>query len=197
MVRALLENRKTQTRRMVKPQPLEGTAPEVGVYHPVRAHRRTGQTYPGLETFGAFAEDQDWPCLYGKPGDRLWVRETFCLDHMDTTNPEHVIYRADDNRGVEDLCEAVWKPSIFMPRWASRITLEIVSLRVERLCDISEEDAKAEGVEEPSSSAKLALICPWGNRYRMLWNSINGPGSWNANPWVWVIEFKRTIKLLP
>lgn len=126
-------------------------------------------------------------CPYGQPGDHLWVRET----HSVRIKPEdasdgvgRVWYAAD---GVEYLGGLKWTPSIHMFRWASRILLEIVSVRVERLHDISRGDAMAEGCPFPNM-AQGDDPRKW---YADLWNSINGPGSWDANPWVWVIEFKR------
>ena len=208
MVRALLDDRKTQTRRAVKPQPLN-IVPFIGV--------------GGLPTweFGTCAHhhgviDRHIKCPFGQPGDRLWVRETFaivprtayaCSDGVQQTlRPDDphdaAIYRADwsrSNGGIQ------WRPSIHMPRWASRINLEITSVRVERLQDISEADAKAEGVcELPGQAAERG--CWWSGDvgagaalhgrtpfvgYRLLWEHINGARSWDANPWVWVIEFKR------
>lgn len=141
----------------------------------------------------------DGACPYGKPGDHLWVREThapmigggwvYAADYT----PERL--RQKDGKGF-------WKPSIFMKRAACRITLEIVSVRVERLQDISEADAIAEGVDlfqrahEPRvyrdySHKKLHYGLSAVGSYRTLWESINGPESWALNPWVWVVEFKR------
>jgi hypothetical protein len=179
MVRALLDGSKTQTRRVVKPQPL---AAEFGMCRLVDSQGRP------------------IACPYGQPGDRLWVRETFALSVVDPDGgspqdePDNwdVFYRADpeqpgggwtDAEGNE--IAAPWKPSIHMPRWACRILLEITRVRVERLQDISYEDARAEGVDL-AVWAGIAI-----NGYKALWESINGAGSWDANPWVWVVEFKR------
>jgi hypothetical protein len=161
MVRALLAGTKTQTRRVAKGLALEWLS-------------------EGFEP--AFvADDANGLCPYGHPGDRLWVRETWR-----PVNEVHADYAADYN--ASDLGSlGPWKPSIHMPRWASRITLEIVSVRVERLQDISEGDAIAEGV----GGDVTVTPCFSVDRYRELWESINGPGSWEANPWVWVVEFKR------
>jgi hypothetical protein len=120
-------------------------------------------------------------CPYGLVGHQFWVRETFSIwsDGMS----DGVFYRATDaDKGIESI---KWKPSIFMPRWASRIQLEIVAIRVERLQDISESDVVAEGIASaPAGEYGVAA-------YRSLWNKLNGDGSWTSNPWVWVIEFKR------
>ncbi len=175
MVRAYLDGTKTQTRRIIKPSWWRCLDPED-------------------------EEDQAQAltmCPYGKPGDRLWGRETFAPTDGDGSTPCSVIYRADDNRGVEDPAEVTWKPSIFMPRWASRMLAEVVSVRVERVQDISEEDAIAEGVQAlpigPDRRPFLGKIPTRSARdgFRMLWKSINGLESWEANPWVWVVEFKR------
>jgi hypothetical protein len=159
-------------------------------------------------------------CKYGQPGDRLWVRETWKPHCEGEISPDFplgtcVKYRADgkcikpENWTKEQgrWCESqeeskVWKPSIFMPRWASRITLEIVSVRVERLQDITEEDAKAEGItfhngggighsgyRHDPAFGMVTDTPQWA--YAWLWESINGAGSWGSNPWVWVIEFKK------
>lgn len=180
MVRALLAGTKTQTRRAVKPR----KDPDYGC-----------QMAPG-EIAGD--EHPERLCPYGRPGDRLWVRETWL-----TVNGDDTFYRADylaDPAG--DRAHGVaWTPSIHMPRARSRITLEVTGVRVERLQDISEEDARAEGVERSGE-------CNWRDyldhphndftsarrSYRSLWDSINGPGSWDANPWVWVVEFRRVAQ---
>jgi uncharacterized protein YhfF len=162
MVRAILSGRKTQTRRRVKPQ--HGFSPSM------RTAEYCAQISP-----------------YGAPGDRLWVRETF-LHVADFHGKDVTWYRADD-----DTFPGQWKPSIFMPRAASRITLEVTGVRVERLNEMPPEDARSEGcgsAEIPWMSGPLASD-PWRNTYAQLWESINGAGSWAANPWVWVIEFKR------
>jgi hypothetical protein len=135
-------------------------------------------------------------CPYGQPGELLWLRETF------KKWQDGVAYKADHRD--DDLANAVhapWKPSIHMPRWASRIDLLITGVRVERLQDISEDDARAEGAREcdPVSGREVLLAGPsqrgsFRLHYRDIWESINGPGSWDANPWVWVIEFERVLK---
>jgi hypothetical protein len=126
-------------------------------------------------------------CPYGKIGDLLWVRETFCQDARFSTT-----YKADNAENDfilknELLCKKLpWKPSIFMPRSASRITLEITDIKVERLQDITRGDCMAEGCPFPNIQHGANPIT-W---YRDLWNSINGAGSWLSNPYVWVLEFK-------
>lgn len=172
MVRALLDSTKTQTRRVVK------------------CHV---EDYDGaLITWAS--------CPYGQPGDRLWVRETFTdllgtgIEHRPIPSGplQRYVYAADIKPGSNS-DEArkefgiKWKPSIFMPRAASRITLELTAVRAERLQDISDADALAEGVDRTNTSISGYAK----ERYRRLWESINGPDSWAQNPWVWVIEFKR------
>lgn len=172
MVRAILEGRKTQTRRVVKPQP--------GANNRIRI---TGGNVMNIRD-QKISEN----CPYGQPGDRLWVRETW-RPHT----PDATAYRADGD-GVMDGFRWRWRPSIHMPRWASRILLEVVAVRVERLQDISEHDAIEEGL---FSTGFAAGVChPHAQEncrrcgYKALWNRIIGPGAWDANPWVWVVEFK-------
>ena len=161
--------------------------------------------FPALERFGLtreMIEDLPMECPYGQPGDRLWVRETF----QRFTDDGEILYKADPagfeamNELKRDEClEARWRPSIHMPRWASRILLEITAVRVERLQDISEADARAEGVTdggclncgEPEPCACAQPAPDARDSFCRLWQSINGPGSWADNPWVWIVEFKR------
>jgi len=191
MVRALLDGSKTQTRRPVKDDPGPYWHPVVGLYNPV-VIANGGYEAPGPEIYGAADENQGRKCPYGQPGDYLWVRETWA-PHPDF--PETVrrsVYRADPE------CEydvPRWRPSIHMPRWASRILLEIVSVRVERLQDISEADAGAEGALEWARRAEGVKNVPSlmnVGLFSKLWEQTYGPGSWEANPWVWVVEFKRS-----
>lgn len=181
MVRALLAGTKTQTRRVVKAR----KCPDIGC-----------ELAPS-EIAGE--EHLDRLCPYGQPGDRLWVRETWAAPHRyDHLGPSNIPvdgvrthYAASEDRGG-----LRWRPSIHMPRWASRITLEVVGVRVERLQDISQDDARAEGAP-PSHTSIDAVSREFGypdfprSWYAQLWDQINGPGSWDANPWVWVVEFKR------
>jgi hypothetical protein len=173
----------------------------------------------GTDTFRTFK------CPYGQVGDRLWVKETFGIGsgiEPCKPMPGHKIYYRSTGAAKDGTLAqeegiakgwpvSKWRPSIFMPRWASRITLEIVSVRVERLQDITEEDAKAEGCtparwfvpagKPEGESRNLAAVgSVWNetwealcyrNAYATLWEKINGAGSWDANPWVWVIEFKK------
>lgn len=196
MVRALLAGTKTQTRRVVK-RPLMCLC-----NHPIEHHIE----HQGWTTLGACAPFQrDWfasPCPYGQPGDRLWVRETWQHSNHPYGPADEscaIFYRADywdDPHGMDGEKSPEgkyreWRPSIHMFRWASRILLEIVSVRVERLHDISEADALEEGItynDIPNNGLDPMRARTW---YRRLWDSINGPGSWDANPFVWVVEFKR------
>ena len=196
MVRALLAGTKTQTRRVFKQATGLSLSVDIEDESGVAELSWLWGDGPGHDVNETIKKVS---CPYGIPGDRLWVRETF-----NRTNPGGdtgiFFYRADNNPAYDG---AIWKPSIFMPRWASRITLEITAVTVERLQDISYEDALAEGVpdcrcllttenndnETPDETSRRLR---WPQReYELLWNTINGPGAWDKNPWVWVIEFKR------
>lgn len=185
MVRAILEGRKTQTRRVLKSQPR-------GNYKP------TGFIDKGCdyEFHDAEHEAKYWHCPYGKPGDRLWIRESWA--NIPETYPGNLHLKADATK--DDLLWFTemgwkWKPSIHMPRWASRITLEIVNIRVERLQDISEEDAKAEGAIPVGWIKHEEHLPHYVKSFIKLWNSINAKRGygWDTNPWVWVIEFKKAV----
>lgn len=170
MVRAILYGIKTETRRVVK-LPLKDPL--------------TGCEIAGCELNGLM-KSHSGVCPYGQSGDRLWVKETFAT-HDDRT-PPILYYRADDETTYPD--DGKWKPSIFMPRWASRITLEIVDVRVERLRDITEDGAKAEGCKTQCDCGECIDCTPIGH-FQDVWRSINGYDSWEANPWVWVLRFRR------
>ena len=194
MVRAILAGTKTQTRRPLSYQPT--SAPEV-----YRAHKDRALTRPVIAaTWIKDGESHCCPCPFGVPGDRLWVREAFMHEPADycweastsiPIRPAHTVYRADY---IDDAKGAGWKPSIHMPRSLSRITLEVTGVRVERLQEISYEDARAEGVEFWRNDGTLTELPPCSeHRYAFedLWTSINGADSWNANPFVWVVTFRR------
>lgn len=191
MVRALLraENPKTQTRRIVKPQPDERFYGPDWYYQTVTD--RHGEDRPSKnEVFGIYIEDAGWTCPYDGPETKLWVRENFLTRHSGAT----VVYQADfdpvEAAGLGGMYGG-WKPSIHMPRKFSRITLEITDVRVERLQDISEEDAKAEGVEASQSVEMIDGSPCYSLPFRILWEQINGTGSWASDPWVWAISFRR------
>ena len=221
MVRAILDGRKTQTRRVIKPQPSESWHPEVGIYAPTRVDRQ-GEEYPGKDVFGASDECEGRICHYGQPGDRMWVRETFspCAcggckeawprrwESSSKIGQHDVTYR----EGYGGPSGIIFSPSIFMPRWASRLTLEITKIRIERVQEISFDDCISEGIIHTDFWDKCKaetvpddLGTPDGDfdmdrgweayakeAFRDLWNSINGKRGfgWDANPWVWVIEFE-------
>ena len=215
MVRALLDGSKTQTRRAVKLQ-VQHDDSWVGGWKIV--HKRVTQALLTFNQLGGKPLGSDAAiCPYGQPGDRLWVRETWvCDDYRLQQGPyvevpgarEALFYRADNEQPFEAPEGKFWKPSIHMPRWASRILLEIVSVRVEQLNDCSRKDAIAEGIhryehiwrdcEYPLGNVAYEPVEGWPTRYscpvqayQALWESINGAGSWDDNPWVWVVEFKR------
>ncbi|MCM7837829.1 hypothetical protein [Enterobacter asburiae] len=202
MVRAILDSRKTQTRRIMKVQPSDGFHPTHNGYDlDLNAHWYTpgvvdknGYLQPAKkDVFGVADENEGYTCPFGAVGDRIWVRETFCAvpDHEEPAGCSALLYAADGNGPY-----GKWTPSIHMPRWASRLTLEITGVRVERLNSISQEDAQAEGMDltgwrpicsDPDSGGEVWT--PYDN-FAQLWESIYGEESWKANPWVWVIEFK-------
>ena len=192
MVQAILAGRKTQTRRALKIQPSENWKPESygEVHKMINGHpdsdKVMGHGYCNYEG------DEAYACKFGKVGDQLWVRETFaiygdvnkCVIHYRANYPNHV-----GRSGMG------YKPSIHMPRWASRILLEITDIRVERLQDISEADAVAEGSSKSHPSidkvSQTFGFADWPRSwFAQTWDHINGTGSWEANPWVWVVEFK-------
>lgn len=190
MVRAILDGQKTQTRRVMKPQPDPCPAPRGGHWWPSNVFKTMlhveEEMQNGKGGWGGLVDDA---CPFGDVGDRIWVRETWA--EAGASAPDLKLYRANYPAHVPTHYENVppvedvrWTPSIHMPRWASRILLEITDVRVEQLNDISEEDARSEGIS--GSSARDVK-----EAYAALWRSIYGSDSWRANPWVWVIEFKR------
>ena len=185
MVRAILDGRKTQTRRVIKPQPKKAM-----IYAACDSIWITkGETF--------LPSQPKWIAPYGQTGDRLWVRETWGIDPNDWfPNPSpsaigfmlnKIQYRAD---WKDEPYHWGWHPSIFMPRWASRITLEITDVRVERLQDISEDDCWHEGIR---LGGTVTFTAGYKILFRDLWDKLNNKRgySWKSNPWVWVIEFKR------
>ncbi len=183
MVRAILEGRKTQTRRVVKPDPEIADSFIIRDDGTISACHVDPPCFPG-DTGGV--DYDEIRCPYGQPGDRLWVRETFANIGLKGYPPTW-FYRADGDElpPFDGRCEDnKWRPSIHMPRAASRIDLEITAVRVERVQDISVEDALDEGIVHST------LNCP-RMEFAQLWNKINGPDAWDQNPWVWVIEFER------
>ncbi|BEN05978.1 MULTISPECIES: ASCH domain-containing protein [Serratia] len=190
MVRAILDGRKTQTRRAISDRHL----------HLIDVASQVGECYP-LESGIDHANSQSYYreyCPFGQVGDRLWVRETWTPESIDAEEGNYSPdYRATANGQPLD---GRWTPSIHMPRWASRITLEITAVRVERLNDISQADAKAEGVKPAGDMLPDypdTFLTPKGDfaiakvAFQRLWQSIYGEESWAANPWVWIIEFKQ------
>jgi hypothetical protein len=195
MVRALLAGTKTQTRRVLKAVPPPGAQ---RVIRPFRDERlQWAATDPHDMEQGQLVLGDAPRCPYGAPGDRLWVRETWAYHlHAQASSREAdgpFVFAADGKPALHvRLCEH-WRPSIHMPRTASRITLEVTGVRVERLQSISVRDAIAEGATPLPPDPVCAQVCPedYVAGYRSLWESINGTGSWDANPWVWVVEFRR------
>lgn len=207
MVQAIDAKRKNQTRRL-KGLELINKNPDIynrngdPMKRRVRIFDSTIEDNPNpLESWFGFrnaisSEIEYVKCPYGQPGDVLWVRESFLINAIGKTP---FLYRAESN--ISNFLK--WKPSIHMPKEAARLFLQIKDIRVERLRDISESDAIGEGIECLGNSASGIPI--WKeyflsdinanfapeNSFRSLWKKINGEDSWNSNPWVWVIEFKK------
>lgn len=213
MVRAILDGRKTQTRRVIAKPPSQDS---FGYWNRYNGKGITGVYHSEDAVRAALAKHF---CPHGVPGDRLWVRETFAIEGSAEGNEppfrdgrpalysscpdageewQQPHYRATDPTPDLDCCNPrhedhggpcphPWRPSIFMPRWASRITLEITDVRVQRVQEISEDDARAEGVDYPGTKAGPIA------EFAHLWDSINAKRGfgWDTNPWVWAITFKR------
>jgi hypothetical protein len=191
MVRAILDDQKTQTRRALKPQPVPFMVGPKNAQTEceVALEFMDGEAHPRVRLGRVITEQK----VRWAPGDHLWVREAWSPEHKwsdtkprEIPNGDDIWYWADGNPPDGDWTKP--KPSIFMPRWASRITLEVTAVRVERLQSITETDATAEGIlaTEFWRDNHPPSIC-----YSVLWNAINGAGSWDTNPWVVVIEFRR------
>lgn len=222
MVRAVLDGRKTQTRRIMKVQP-DSSGYGLRFITESFNNRETGKYFWSQSDGCGINKPRSKPfsCPFGAVGDRLWVRETW--SDVNLEGSAAVAYRADEGlRGLTndnddgdeddprlvkysfanwypDLisgAEGIWRPSIHMPRWASRVTLEITGVRVERLWDISEDDAKAEGCTFEALRLKPGTreVEDMGHtavfQFGTLWKSIYGEESWQANPWVWSLNFK-------
>ncbi len=203
MVQAILEGRKIQTRRVIK-FPKDYTGENVWANPPF------GLKYTS-NLFGDTEESktvQRISCPYGQPGDVLWVRETavyVMLEHAHdllegATERTQWVYKAsihpDWMEYAKEKYGYKWTPNIHVPKYASRIWLRITDIRVERLQEISEEDAKAEGVSNADTFIGIGVDESMVNRYafRQLWHFINGYESWEANPWVWVVSFEVISK---
>lgn len=221
MVRAILEGRKTQTRRVINPQPF---IDKMGNFCWNGCNFGQDSRGPHIQSIASpipSSKTKRVHCPFGKPGDRLWVRETWNWFDPDEISEDRrgsrapftgcqgsrkilwvAAYAADGHLEHAHLGRALWRPSIHMPRWASRILLEITGVRVERLSDISEEDAAAEGIYNDGDV--IPFNGPWfvehhdtqgyskaSDCYCALWEKINGAGSWMTNPWVWVVQFKQ------
>jgi hypothetical protein len=221
MVRAILEGRKSQTRRAVKPQPTQccptGSSLPLAQGDWAWPYPKTGGGIVRVSNRRNGPEGWTEHCPYGQAGDRLWVRETWRYADWTGDGYPWIEYQADSAKSLRDsqlppewservidiwaklseeenfaidgrAADRKWRPSVHMPRWASRITLEVTDVRVERLQDISEADAIADGCIAVNKGISWHTAA---DAFEALWNSINGPGGWDANPWVWVVAFKR------
>ncbi len=190
MVLALLAGTKTQTRRALKSQPLEI----------IKGKKINGvQSWIGLTERGEKIEDNRgvcFRCKFGESGDRLWVRESW-KPYATECGERGAVYAADKTRKaaghdwrhpvpIARQSADAWRPSIFMPRWASRLTLEVTEVRVQRLQSISVDDCRAEGFDGSSNSVKSPY-----SEFAAIWDAINGEKSWDGNPWVWAISFRK------
>jgi hypothetical protein len=184
MILAILEGRKTQTRRVLKHPECYG-CPTGDCPHSTQ-----NECDQAMNDQSVIADSP-----YGVPGDRLWVRETWCQGaafpiYKASCCDEKPSNNTDDwNKPVRDR----WLPSIRMPRWASRITLEVMGVRVERLQSIQLYECAAEGAR-PTGDCDDGDVWDSTRTFEELWESINGEGSWDANPWVWVVEFKHVVQ---
>lgn len=186
MVNAILSGRKTQTRRIMKVQPEN---PQLGLRRILESKdsSENGKYFwSQSDACGVKSRSNPFSCPLGAVGDQLWVRETFGKYRV---APSGFVYRADGELSCGD--PERWTPSIHMPRWASRINLLITGVRVERLRDISDQDAQAEGCVYGRGNGEIDLAVRPENHFPTLWASIYGAESWQANPWVWVIEFEQ------
>lgn len=214
MVQAILAGRKTMTRRAVKFKSLDPAS--VGAVHQDGSGKgwiawQPGKNITPEDTKAAYPDEAGFKCPYGQIGDVLWVRETFRTIKGNVTGSEYDF--PDDTLYAADGACGPFRPSIFMPKAACRIFLEITDIRVERLNDVSEEDAVAEGVEWRIMGPEYGRL--QGKRlykdyahpnelltgpvfakdsFEYLWESINGAESWKTNPWVWVVPFKQIDK---
>lgn len=194
MVNAILSGRKTQTRRIMKVQPEPSKSRSGDYWFPcnkMQSMVHVSDLLPGNPYMPDAHEFFSTCCPLGGIGDQLWVREAFAAGLCTKST---LAYRATHK--TEDLEEGwgetiKWTPSIHMPRWASRINLLITGVRVERLKDISEKDAAAEGCAYGKGNGEIDLAVRPENHFPTLWASIYGAESWQANPWVWVIDFER------
>lgn len=215
MVRAILEGRKTQTRRVARfasdETPVEWPcAAPVACEHCGSTSGRRCQAPSAGQVHLHRANGFNWhnaDCPYGAPGNTLWVRESFFVNHIEHVRgalpktrpvdapagrPAELLYRADGDfadhfEQVDNPDAAVWRPSIHMPRWASRITLRVTAVRVERLGKLSDSDARAEGLTRGDVNNHGGPV----PAFAVLWDTINGERApWASNPWVWVVSFE-------
>ncbi|MHB8053650.1 MAG: ASCH domain-containing protein [Candidatus Aminicenantales bacterium] len=194
MILAILDNRKGQTRRLIKPQPtwIESSGRWCWDIPSAKIHAGCCKSVvtASREWWEYLTADQ-FPC---QPGDRMWVREVFSTSTSVSQDSwkrrKSVVYKANEGREHGVLNNVSWKSPLFMPRWASRITLEITGVRVERVQDIGEAHASAEGFKDVFDGK---TFFPAGHFFKTTWDSLNAKRGfgWDANPWVWVISFKR------
>lgn len=205
MVRAILAGKKTQTRLVVKPQPVYVESRGAWRWDSPKALAQwTGDRPESAALVGMRGN-----CPYGAPGDVLWVRETWAREDLGPEEYPRLVWAADRAARwqssetcfsdvfylASDYEPARWRPSIHMPRWASRLTLLVKDVRVQRLQEISEEDAKAEGIGPLRADGRMENGLPAYDGFTDLWDSINGKRApWESNPWVWAVTFERVVE---
>lgn len=210
MVRAILNGRKTQTRRIMAIQPDHS---ELGLRRVIESKNGIDDGkyfWSQSDATGLKSRSKPFACPFGTVGDRIWVREAFRV-HSRATDVATLVYKASERNSWTEQTHRVpvavcnkpatpekWTPSLHMPRWASRITLEITGVRVERLNSIHDVDAMREGIQNLTTCSHADFGIPGVvnaqhpvRAFQLLWESIYGAESWKANPWVWVVEFKR------
>lgn len=201
MVQAILQGRKTMTRRVVKHHQVNGTPGEYSgrTLLNIKINGKPVKEYGALFQHATYPEIVKWvKCPYGQPGDVLWVRETWGIEKR---KEKRIVFKARMND--YPIQDDRWRPSIHMPKAAARIWLRITDVRVERLHDISEADAIAEGIEtsysglffknyqpKPTAWGDGSLVSEPEHSFKSLWQTINGEESWLQNPWVWVVKFE-------
>lgn len=192
MVLALLDGRKTQTRRVAKFPAVMGNKAAVTAPEENLIELEDGEFRRGIFHYASTGALSGPYRLSAKASDRLWVREAWRADDYAKDDPERTIYRADIPSDVLDAGKGIikWKPGIHLPRIRSRLTLVVTDVRVQRLQDISRDDVIAEGITERDGYPITECVAGWHEPFAQLWDSVNGAGAWETNPWICAITFE-------